>query len=114
MFAHGYKSYEGFTRLMHLPSVTKYLLKYLGKLEFAVANDAPFEESIESTDFMIFSHDLGADKLGYNTIGRELASNGMVVLFLDHLDGSANFALDKNGKEYMFVQNGSNIPPRIV
>jgi len=45
---------------------------------------------------VIFSHGLFAERTCYSSIARDLASNGILVITFDHLDGSAAIAY-KNG-----------------
>jgi len=49
---------------------------------------------------VIFSHGLFADRTCYSSIARDLASNGILVVTFDHLDGSAAICV-KNGEKYL-------------
>lgn len=55
---------------------------------------------------IVFSHGLTGSRALYSTSAMELASNGFIVLALDHHDGSCAYTEDQNGKEYHFDTEG--------
>jgi hypothetical protein len=67
-------------------------------IEIPVVLGAPlarvFASGVKSLIPMIFSHGLMGKSLGYSVLLREMASYGMVVVGVDHLDGSCGFTVN--------------------
>jgi platelet-activating factor acetylhydrolase len=66
----------------------------------------------EKLPVVIFSHGLAGMRTTYSTICCEVASRGIIVLALEHRDGSASMTIDRQGKvyPYQFGPSGVNLP----
>ena len=90
------------------------LTDYLGRgnsslLEFleyrnnpCLVNAEPKEQKEDGYPVVVFSHGLGGCFEMYSELCREIASFGMVVLALEHEDGSGCYAKNSKGKEIFY------------
>ena len=56
-----------------------------------------FKNGKEKLVPVFFSHGLGASWHDYQMVGMEMASNGMLVLMIDHHDGTCKYTELENG-----------------
>jgi hypothetical protein len=59
---------------------------------------------------IVFSHGLTASRSLYTVIGRELASHGYIVIFIDHHDGTCAYTEKKKGTGFEPVYFDSSVP----
>ena len=70
------------------------------------------ETGTESFPVMIFSHGIAGIRTTYSSICCEMASRGVVVVALEHRDGSASMTIDQKGNVYPYRAgpSGLNLP----
>ncbi|KAK6630418.1 hypothetical protein RUM43_014763 [Polyplax serrata] len=80
----------GFAYILSLWTfLIKLLMKYVaGDIRIAVIEGGPLETTIEKFKTVVFSHGLGGTRFFYTGICCELASQGYVVIALEHRDES--------------------------
>ena len=63
----------------------------------------------EKLPILIFSHGLAGIRTTYSTICCEMASRGIIVVALEHRDGSASMTIDQKGKVYPYRAGPSGL-----
>ena len=98
-FPFGRDTSDALAGLVYFPT---FLLSHLATAKSGCVADAPFASSVESCRTVVYSHGMGgnADMGAYAM--RRMAAQGMIVVALEHQDGSASFARDEGGVRVPF------------
>jgi len=68
--------------------------------EAAISRDFTDKKQLKP---LVFSHGMGGNRMKYSGILREFASHGMLVVAIDHQDGSCDYTTNgKTGKAQIF------------
>jgi len=98
-FPFGRDTSDALAGLVYFPTI---LLAHLASGGSGCFADAPFSASVGTCSTLIYSHGMGgnADMGAYAM--RRLAAQGIIVVALEHQDGSANYARDEDGHRVPF------------
>lgn len=107
--------FPGYGYFMRLPSLVSSGIGRLlaANVRLPAIESAPllpirtFEQ--EQFPVALFSHGLGGIRTTYATICCELASRGMIVVALEHRDGSASMTVDRDGRVFPYVTGPSGV-----
>jgi len=106
-YIEGYGSRKALRKTMawispHKRPPPDFILKSLDGIEIPLAINANAAEGLPAKlPVLIFSHGLTAQAKGYSVFCRELASYGIVVIALDHMDGSCGYTVNQNNEVNM-------------